>query len=333
MTFLLSYSLNLGTGLAFGFRLPADARTSMITMMLVPAFSAIVLKMFVEKESEIYFRTFREKTRLFFYFFLLYFAILLTLSVASWISPKYVELADTITFAMTSLALIFLLILRFMLGQDALRRAGLSFGSPKHYLLFGSLFVALYGGMAWLNCNLGLGKPVRLGELLDFPPETGTSGIVSALILMGIQAVIVSPFLTLPITFGEEYGWRAYLQKELMGLVGKAKAALLVGLIWGVWHAPLVAMGHNYPGYPAEGILLMTAYAVTLSVILGLAFIKSGSVWLVSYIHGINNQSASFFNALYCTPTHPILSFGVGLYGVAVFAAVAALSLMSKAWR
>lgn len=332
LTFVLTYSLNLGMALAFDFKLPVETRTSMMTMMLVPAFSAITLKMFFEKDSEIYFKTFREKTRLFFYFFIFYFVVFLILSVASWISPHYAELADTLTFTMTSLGLLVLVALRFMMGRDAFHRAGLSFGSPKYYLMFGSLLVVLYGGMAWLNCNLGLGTPVRLEELLTLP-DAGTSEIMGAIILMGIQLIIISPLITLPVTFGEEYGWRGYLQTELTGIVGKVKTVLLVGLIWGVWHAPVVAMGHNYPGYPVEGILLMTAYTVTLSVLFGLAFLKSGSVWLVSYIHGVNNQSASFFYALYCTPTHPILSFGIGLYGVAIFAIVAMFLLKSKVWK
>jgi len=305
LTFVLTYSLNLGMALAFNFKLPAEARTSMITMMLVPAFSATVLKMFFEKDSEIYFRTFREKTRLFFYFFLLYFAVFLTLSVASWISSQYVELADTLTFAMTSLGLLFLVALRFMLGGDAFRRAGLSFGSPKYYLIFGSLLVALYGGMAWLNCNLGLGASIRLEELF-VTSDIEAPGLIGALILMGIQLIIISPFLTLLVTFGEEYGWRSYLQTELTGIVGKIKAALLVGLVWGVWHAPVIAMGHNYPGYPIQGVFLMIAYTVALSVIFGLAFLKSGSVWLVSYMHGVNNQSASFFYAFCCMPSDPV---------------------------
>ncbi|MCS7136581.1 MAG: type II CAAX endopeptidase family protein [Nitrososphaerota archaeon] len=332
LTFALTYCLNLGMALAFDFKLPVEARTSMMTMMLVPAFSAIVLKMFFEKDSDIYFRTFREKTRLFFYYFLLYFAVFLILSIMSWISPQYVGLADTLTFVMTSLGLLILVTLRFVMGGDAFRRAGLSFGSPKYYLMFGSLLVLLYGGMAWLNCNLGLGTQVRLEDLLAYP-SVGTSEIIGALILMGVQLIIISPFVMLPVTFGEEYGWRGYLQTELTGIVGKVKAALLVGLIWGVWHAPVIAMGHNYPGYPIEGMLLMIAYTVTLSVIFGLAFIKSGSVWLASYVHGVNNQSASFFYTLYCMPTHPILSFGIGLYGIAIFAIVAALLLKSKAWR
>ncbi len=332
LTFALTYGLNLGMVLAFGLKLPVEARTSMMAMMLVPAFSAIVLKMFFEKDSDIYFRTFREKTRLFFYFFLLYFAVFLIFSIASWISPQYVGLADTLTFVMTILGLLFLVALRFMMGGDAFRKAGLSFGSPKYYLMFSSLLVLLYGGMAWLNCNLGLGTPVRSEELFALPDYRAPE-VIGALILMGIQLIIISPFITLLVTFGEEYGWRGYLQTELAGIVGKVKAALLVGLIWGVWHAPLITMGHNYPGYPVEGILLMSAYTVTLSVIFGLAFIKSGSVWLVSYMHGVNNQSASFFYTLYCMPTHPILSFGIGLFGIAVFAAVAALLLLSRSWK
>jgi hypothetical protein len=39
--------------------------------------------------------------------------------------------------------------------------------------------------------------------------------------------------------------------------LGKWKAYLIVGVIWGLWHAPLIAIGFNYPGMPVLGILMM----------------------------------------------------------------------------
>jgi len=40
--------------------------------------------------------------------------------------------------------------------------------------------------------------------------------------------------------FGEEYGWRGFLLKELAATKGKIISAIIVGLVWAVWHGPAV---------------------------------------------------------------------------------------------
>src|SRR5690606_5169549 len=86
------------------------------------------------------------------------------------------------------------------------------------------------------------------------------------------QALLLGPILNGFFTFGEEFGWRAYLQPKLMPL-GFRKAMLAVGVIWGLWHAPIIAMGHNYgfgyPGEPWTGILAMVWFTIPLAVIIG----------------------------------------------------------------
>jgi membrane protease YdiL (CAAX protease family) len=51
------------------------------------------------------------------------------------------------------------------------------------------------------------------------------------------------------LAFGEEFGWRGYLLPRLLPL-GEVKAAIIVGLIWGPWHLPVLIVGLNYPGEP-----------------------------------------------------------------------------------
>ncbi len=48
--------------------------------------------------------------------------------------------------------------------------------------------------------------------------------------------------------------------------LGKWQAYLLVGTIWGVWHAPLIMAGFNDPGYPILGVLGMAGITTALSV-------------------------------------------------------------------
>lgn len=68
-----------------------------------------------------------------------------------------------------------------------------------------------------------------------------------ALILAFGFAVTGVPLSGLAVVFGEEYGWRGFLQDELVKL-GKRHGVLLVGLIWGLWHLPVILSGiHTYP--------------------------------------------------------------------------------------
>ena len=115
-------------------------------------------------------------------------------------------------------------------------------------------------------------------------------------ILQALQAILISPLLNTISTFGEEFGWRAYLQPKLMPL-GARKANLLTGLIWGVWHWPIILMGYNYGfnyyGAPFLGLLAMVWFTLNLSVILGWLTIKAENVWPAAIAHGAINGIAS----------------------------------------
>jgi membrane protease YdiL (CAAX protease family) len=94
------------------------------------------------------------------------------------------------------------------------------------------------------------------------------------------------------LNFGEEFGWRAYLQQKLMPL-GPRKAVLLVGVIWGVWHWPFIFLGGQYLfgywGEPVTGPLLWVWTILPSSVIYGWLALRSGSVWPAAIAHGVNN--------------------------------------------
>jgi membrane protease YdiL (CAAX protease family) len=110
------------------------------------------------------------------------------------------------------------------------------------------------------------------------------------------QAIVIAPILNGIPTLGEEFGWRAYLLPKLMPLGGR-KAMLLIGVIWGVWHWPIIAMGHNYglnyAGYPWLGMLAMVWFTLGCGTFLGWAALRSGSVWPAVIGHGAVNGIAA----------------------------------------
>jgi membrane protease YdiL (CAAX protease family) len=122
-------------------------------------------------------------------------------------------------------------------------------------------------------------------------------------------------------TFGEEFGWRGYLQPRLSHL-GPLRSMLLVGVIWGVWHAPIIAQGHNYPAHPALGVVLMIAFTTIWSVILGWLFLASRSVLAPTIGHASINSPAASLGA-FVAGANPLLSGIVGAPGIAVAGLVA----------
>ncbi len=118
-------------------------------------------------------------------------------------------------------------------------------------------------------------------QLGNFPSyllviSTIFSGLIAGITINAIAA------------FGEEYGWRNYLVGTLRE-VKFWKAALFIGIVWGIWHFPLILMGHNYPNEPYWGVLLMVVMCVLLGVIELYFVLKSKSMVVSTIMHGTFN--------------------------------------------
>jgi membrane protease YdiL (CAAX protease family) len=338
LTFGLTYLLDLILYLAGGLRQNAPAAALVQVQMLIPATVAIVLQMFVFKNSPIH--RLQELPRWFFYFYLGFALFFVAVSVSVWLVPN--QLFQTIISLLTQLlmvvGLVLAIVLRLASGKEAFHRARLGGGKLWHYLLFGSLVILVLCVSVGLDTLFGLGQAVDVKEFLaqaagGQSAELGAIPDLALLLLVGAQTIILGPVLGLLIAFGEEFGWRGYLQGELTKM-GKVRGILLVGVIWGLWHAPIIAMGHNYPGHPVLGMLLMTLMTVAWAFVLGYAVMKSQSVWLAAFLHALLNQTASFLILMIYRPADTVFSFTIGLYGLAVWAVVvgALLVLDRRQW-
>lgn len=103
------------------------------------------------------------------------------------------------------------------------------------------------------------------------------------------------------VTFGEEFGWRAYLYPKLEKLIGTPGACIIGGIIWGLWHAPLTADGHNFGtenwGHPWTSIGLMVIFCTGTGVFLMWLTKKTGSIYPAAICHSvINNGSSAIAN-------------------------------------
>lgn len=119
--------------------------------------------------------------------------------------------------------------------------------------------------------------------------------------------------------FGEEYGWRNYLVGALRE-VRFWKAALFIGFVWGIWHFPLILMGHNYPNEPRWGVLLMVVMCVLLGTIELYFVLKSKSMVVAAIMHGTIN-AVSGMTIYFTLGGNDFLNGMAGLAGFIVMAA------------
>ena len=106
-----------------------------------------------------------------------------------------------------------------------------------------------------------------------------------------IQGLIAGATINALAAFGEETGWRGFLLKQFREM-HFFKAATIIGAIWGVWHAPLILMGHNYSQHPVIGVFMMIAFCILLTPIMQYLTIKSKSVIAAAIAHGTMNAVA-----------------------------------------
>lgn len=108
------------------------------------------------------------------------------------------------------------------------------------------------------------------------------------LILLILQGIIFGSTVNALIALGEEVGWRAYLVNNLIHL-GFYRSSLIIGSVWGIWHAPMILLGLNYPDHRILGIFMMIIFCILLTPIMVYLTLKSKSVIVPSIFHGVIN--------------------------------------------
>lgn len=148
--------------------------------------------------------------------------------------------------------------------------------------------------------------------------------------LLGLLAMAAGGALVVGFTinglfaFGEEYGWRGWLADELAPL-GAVRANLITGVLWGLWHAPLILLGYNYgASYGVPGVGFMVLWCTAASFLLMRAREVTGTVLAAATVHGTINGFAGVF-LIVLVDAHPLIAAPMGLIGIAVVAMAAVL--------
>ena len=136
----------------------------------------------------------------------------------------------------------------------------------------------LSGFRAQLDAAVPAGTPLPPVQVL----------VVLQLVQLPLGAVLNSVFAA-----GEEIGWRGWLQPALMPL-GTWPALVITGVVWGLWHSPIVLLGYNFDRADLSGVLFMVGGCVAWGLFLGWLRLRSDSVWPAVLAHGSLNAVGGF---------------------------------------
>ncbi|MCM1537533.1 MAG: CPBP family intramembrane metalloprotease [bacterium] len=166
-------------------------------------------------------------------------------------------------------------------------------GNLKYYILAVvtvSVLAVPQGILATLT--IGGGDWSQLGKDFSF------AGALSAILI----TLATAPLMAFN-TFGEEFGWRGYMNQKLELLLGTTGTVIVGGVLWGLWHAPLTVEGHNfgtdYPGYPYLGILCMCVFCIGTGIFLMWLTKRTNSIYPAAIFHAMNNFGGTVTSGLF----------------------------------
>ena len=177
-------------------------------------------------------------------------------------------------------------------------------GNIKTYLLayFGPSILTLIGAIVYflifpkqfdINCGYLAETYKAMGV------DIGLTALPLNMLMLsqGITAILFGPIVNFVTCFGEEWAWRGYMVPKMAENMKPLPMLLVSGVIWGLWHAPLTVVGHNYGmgywGYPFTGILVMCLFCTVIGVFMSYITLRTQSCIPAVLAHGAINAFAS----------------------------------------
>lgn len=248
-------------------------------------------------------------------------------------SPLAGVLIPVMMFTPAIAVLIVMLVFRFPGRGERLRFLGMWPLRPAKRVVWLSV-LALVGPVVIIAASIGVASLFGWVQL-DLVGLSGFTQTLAASLPEGVPVppawiVIAAQAVTIPIAaatinavmaFGEELGWRGFLVPALRPL-GTWPTLLISGVLWGLWHSPVILLGYNFNRVDITGVLFMVGGCVAWGILLGWLRLRSASVWPAVFAHGALNASGGMVAWFFATGTTFDMAL-VGPLGVAGWIVVA----------
>ena len=168
--------------------------------------------------------------------------------------------------------------------------------------MFCPLLAVLLVQKAFLRQPTGIGWKVQ-GKRRFWLAAWFGPAVFTVLAAVLYFAVFLAPAINMFPALGEEVGWRGYMMPRLKERFGLLNGRMLGGVIWGVWHWPIMLLtgyeyGMHYLGAPVLGLVVWCVVCFALNTLLDWLYEKTGCIWVPAAAHGAFNAIASIAQVL-----------------------------------
>lgn len=142
-----------------------------------------------------------------------------------------------------------------------------------------------YGQSEWFSFS-DSGVNIKGGPFFLGKGDQSWLVFFSNVFLTGAAFALLNAF----IASGEEVAWRGLLQPLLTDKLGFLKGICLLGLIWSMFHLPILLNGYNYPENPILGsFILFPIRLIAISYFYAWLTQKSNTFIPAAIAHGAGN--------------------------------------------
>ena len=267
---LVAYALPflLGIYMWYGSGRDYDLSVFPSAQMFYPAAGAILALLVTRKEDA-------QIPRRFFWGFIVFTAVMVLTCAASMLYPD----AQWALFSQLPILAASIIGWVLLLTEKKDKRAayGLRFKNVKASVLCILLFVALY----FLRFVISIALSGELSYILEVFSSPNTWALLAAL--------LPNFFLVFIAFFGEEYGWRYFLQPMLQKRFGMRWGVIILGVVWGLWHLP-IDFFYYAEGYGIQAALSQQITCISLGIFFAYAYLKTENIWVPVILHMLNNN-------------------------------------------
>ncbi len=181
--------------------------------------------------------------------------------------------------------------LTLRLNGRSIADLGWKWGETKYQLrswYIPLLYASIAYAIVWIFHLGAFGNPAFYDALVKSMHLGGPHwiSIVLGIFLIGTFGIVRSVSSAL----GEEIGWRGFLVPELSKTTSFTTTSLISGIVWSLWHYPILIYGDYNAGTPTwYGLTCFTVMVISISFVFAWMRLKSGSLWTGAILHGSHN--------------------------------------------